>query len=35
MVVQALTRVEIEALLATPDQSLWRGRRDYALLLTM
>lgn len=35
LLVQALTRVEIDALLAAPDRSLWRGRRDYALLLTM
>ncbi|MCP3712323.1 site-specific integrase [Paraburkholderia sp. CNPSo 3274] len=33
--VEALTRAEIDALLAAPDRSLWRGRRDYALLLTM
>src|SRR5215471_3322575 len=30
-----LTREEIDALLAAPDQSTWIGRRDYALLLTM
>jgi integrase/recombinase XerD len=30
-----LTREEIEALLAAPDRSHWRGRRDHALLLTM
>ncbi|KVD80679.1 tyrosine-type recombinase/integrase [Burkholderia ubonensis] len=35
LLVQALTRAEIDALLAAPDRSLWRGRRDYALLLTM
>ncbi len=28
-----LTRPEIEALLAAPDQRTWFGRRDYALLL--
>ena len=28
-----LTRPEIEAILATPDQQTWGGRRDYALLL--
>lgn len=28
-----LTRREIDALLAVPDQSTWLGRRDYALLL--
>ena len=31
--VQYLTRSETEALLATPDQSTWGGRRDRALLL--
>ena len=30
-----LTREEIGAVLAAPDQSTWIGRRDYALLLTM
>jgi integrase/recombinase XerD len=30
-----LTRAEIEAILATPDQQTWSGRRDYALLLTL
>lgn len=35
LLVQSLTRVEIDALLAAPDRSQWRGRRDYALLLTM
>jgi site-specific recombinase XerD len=30
-----LTRPEIEAILATPDQQTWSGRRDYALLLTL
>lgn len=28
-----LTRVEINALLATPNRTNWRGRRDYTLLL--
>lgn len=28
-----LTRDEIDAILACPDQSIWIGRRDYALLL--
>jgi site-specific recombinase XerD len=28
-----LTRVEIDALLAAPDQTTWLGRRDHALLL--
>jgi site-specific recombinase XerD len=31
----ALTRAEVEALLAAPDQSCWVGRRDHALLLTL
>ena len=30
-----LTRPEIQALLAAPDQSTWVGRRDHALLLTL
>src|SRR5712691_2615729 len=30
-----LTRTEMQALLAAPDQSKWSGRRDYALLLTL
>jgi integrase/recombinase XerD len=30
-----LTREEIDAVLAAPDQSTWIGRRNYALLLTM
>jgi integrase/recombinase XerD len=30
-----LTREEMDAVLAAPDQSHWLGRRDYALLLTM
>ena len=30
-----LTRPEIDALLAAPDQTGWLGRRDHALLLTM
>lgn len=33
--VSALAREEIEAILSTPDQSTWTGRRDYVLLLTM
>jgi site-specific recombinase XerD len=32
---EALTRAEIEALLAAPDRSCWIGRRDHALLLTL
>ena len=31
--VQFLTRAEVEALLAAPDQRLWFGRRDHAFLL--
>lgn len=31
--VEFLTRIEIDALLAAPDQSTWTGRRDKALLL--
>jgi integrase/recombinase XerD len=31
--VHFLTRPEIEAILAAPDQSTWLGRRDHALLL--
>ena len=30
-----LTRTEMQALLAAPDQSKWSGRRDHALLLTL
>jgi integrase/recombinase XerD len=30
-----LTRTEIQALLAAPDQSTWSGRRDHALFLTL
>src|SRR5262245_60537414 len=33
--VQALSRTEMEAILAAPDLSSWRGRRDHAILLTM
>lgn len=33
--VQSLTREEIDALLAAPDQAHWQGRRDHALLLTL
>jgi site-specific recombinase XerD len=33
--VGSLTRPEIDALIAAPDQSSWIGRRDHALLLTM
>jgi integrase/recombinase XerD len=32
--VDFLTRPEIDALLATPDQETWVGRRDHAFLLT-
>ena len=31
----ALTRPEIEAIIAAPDRSTWGGRRDHALLLTL
>jgi site-specific recombinase XerD len=31
--VQSLTRAEVDALLAAPDQHTWSGRRDYAFLL--
>jgi integrase/recombinase XerD len=34
-VVSFLTRDEIEALLAAPDQTTWTGRRDHALLLVL
>jgi site-specific recombinase XerD len=30
-----LSRAEVEAILAAPDQSSWSGRRDLALLLTL
>jgi integrase/recombinase XerD len=33
--VQSLTRDEIDALLAAPDQRFWQGRRDHALILTL
>lgn len=33
--VGSLTRPEIEALIAAPDQRHWIGRRDHALLLTL
>jgi len=33
--IEALTRPEVEALLAAPDRSDWIGRRDHALLLTL
>ena len=33
--VRALSRTEIEAILAAPDLTRWSGRRDYALLLTL
>jgi site-specific recombinase XerD len=35
VVIGALTRTEMDALLATPDHRSWQGRRDYALLLTL
>ena len=34
-IVQGLSRAEVEALLATPDLTMWQGRRDHALLLTL
>jgi integrase/recombinase XerD len=33
--VQALSRPEMEAILAAPDLTNWQGRRDHALLLTL
>jgi len=33
--VKALSRAEMEAILAAPDLSQWSGRRDHALLLTL
>jgi site-specific recombinase XerD len=33
--VRALTREEIEAVIAAPDLATWTGRRDHVLLLTM
>jgi integrase/recombinase XerD len=30
-----LSREEIKALLAAPDRTIWSGRRDHALLLTL
>ena len=33
--VQALTRTEMDAILAAPDLTHWLGRRDHALLLTL
>lgn len=35
LLVGHLTREEMDAILSAPDQSLWRGRRDHALLLTL
>jgi site-specific recombinase XerD len=34
MLVPFLTRSEVEALLAAPDQHTWSGRRDHAFILT-
>jgi len=31
--VQFLTRAEVDALLAAPDQRTWSGRRDHAFIL--
>jgi integrase/recombinase XerD len=33
--VQALSRPEMEAILAAPDLTNWQGRRDHAILLTL
>lgn len=33
--VQALSRPEMEAILAVPDLTKWQGRRDHAILLTL
>ena len=30
-----LSRDEVKALLAAPDRTVWSGRRDHALLLTL
>lgn len=35
VLIGALTRAEMDALLATPNRHGWQGRRDYALLLTL
>ncbi len=34
-IVKALSRAEMEAILAAPDLKQWSGRRDHALLLTL
>jgi integrase/recombinase XerD len=34
-IISYLTKEEINGILAAPDQSVWLGRRDYALLLTL
>jgi integrase/recombinase XerD len=34
-IVKALSRTEMEAILAAPDLKQWSGRRDHALLLTL
>lgn len=34
-VIECLDRIEVDALLAAPDESTWSGRRDRVLLLTM
>lgn len=34
-IIRALTREEMDALIAAPDRRQWSGRRDHALLLTM
>ena len=33
--IRALNREEMDAIVAAPDRSCWKGRRDHALLLTM
>lgn len=33
--VRALSREEVEAIISAPDISLWRGRRDHTMLLTL
>jgi integrase/recombinase XerD len=34
-IIRALTREQMDAILAVPDRMQWSGRRDHALLLTM
>jgi integrase/recombinase XerD len=35
LLVKSLTPEEMEAILIAPDRSIWSGRRDYAMLLTL